>query len=51
MSLDHLRTAKLPLVVDRFLLDRQVANQRPRTIDTYRALLETLHRLVRRAGN
>ena len=41
MSLDHLRTAKLAVIVDRFLMDRQVANQRPRTIDTY------THRLKR----
>ena len=46
MSLDHLRTAKLAVIVDRFLMDRQVANQRPRTIDTYTHRLETIYRLV-----
>ena len=40
-ELNHLRTAKLAAVVDRFLLDRQVANQSSRTIETY------THRLKR----
>ena len=40
-DLNHLRTAKLPVVTDRFLLDRQVANQAERTIETY------THRLKR----
>lgn len=43
-DLQHLLTAKLPVVVDRFLLDRQVANQSTRTIETYR------HRLQRFAN-
>lgn len=34
-DLNHLRNAKLAVVIDRFLLDRQVANQAPRTIETY----------------
>jgi integrase/recombinase XerD len=41
MSPQHLLTAKLPVVTDRFLLDRQVANQSTRTIETYQ------HRLKR----
>jgi len=40
-DLNYLLTAKLPVVVDRFLLDRQVANQAERTIETY------THRLKR----
>jgi len=38
-ELQHLRSAKLSTVVDRFLLDRQVANQAPRTIEAYRQRL------------